>query len=127
LQGDGPEFEQACRRQGREAHELFRESARSIHGLTAYPSDWVSDQLGYATAIFAEVTPSIRSQICRVGNLREGLIGFQGASAFDFYNSRFQTRVSGRRPLRRDGLTRTANLRNETRKSRSLRSESCVV
>jgi hypothetical protein len=69
LQGDGPEFEQACRRQGRAANQLFLESARSIHGLTAYPLDWVSGQLELATAIFAKVTPSMRRKICRVDNL----------------------------------------------------------
>jgi hypothetical protein len=127
LQGDGPEFEQVCRRQGRAANQLFRESARSIHGLTAYPLDWVSGQLEFATAIFAEVTPSIRSQICRVGNLPEGLIGFQGASAFDFHNSPFRKSANGRRPSLPDGRIRTANRRNETRKARRMRSQSCVA
>jgi hypothetical protein len=127
LQGDGPEFERACRQQGRAGNLLFRDSAHPLHGLTAYPLDWVSSQLESATAIFAEVTPSMRRQICRVGSLPEGLIGFQGASAFDFYNSRFHKRASGRRPLRRDGRIKAAKLHNETRKSRRMRSECCVA
>jgi hypothetical protein len=127
LQGVGPEFEQSCHKNCRAANVLFRDSARPIHSLTAYPLDWVSGQLEFATAIFAEVTPCMRRQICRIGNLPEGLIGFQGASAFDFYNSRFHKRASGRRALRRDGRIKAANLQNETRKSRRMRSEGRVA
>ena len=87
---------------------LFRDSVRHIDGLTAYPMDWVSGQLRFATAIFAEVTPSLQRQVCRIGNLPEGLIGFQGASAFDFYNSRFRGLPGKRRITRRDGCAKVA-------------------
>jgi hypothetical protein len=59
-------------------------------------------------AVFAELTLGIRRQICRVGELPEGLIGFHRASAFDFYNSRFRNRPEGRRPWRRGARVKTA-------------------
>jgi hypothetical protein len=61
--------------------------------------DWVSDQLGHARAVFAELTPSLQLQTCRIGRLPDGLIGYQGASTFDFYHSRH------RRTRRKDPLS----------------------
>jgi hypothetical protein len=98
LRGDGPEFERACRQQCRSANELFLESARQVAGLTAFPLDWLAGQTDSATAIFAEVTPGLRRQVCRI-QLPEGLIGYQGTSAYDFFSSRFRRRPGGRRQV----------------------------
>jgi len=73
-----------------------------MDGLRLYPLDWVSNQLERALVMFAEVTPSMRRQICRVEGLPDGLIGYRGASAFDFYNSRYR-RVHRRHPPSGDG------------------------
>jgi hypothetical protein len=127
LRGEGPEFERACRERCKTTSEVFCESAREIISLKAYPLDWVSDQLDSAVAIFAEPTPSLRRQVCRIGSLPEGLIGFHGAGAYDFYNSRFRNWACGRRPSRRANHARTQNLQNESRKLRRMRSEDCVA
>jgi hypothetical protein len=103
LWGAGPEFERAVQMQRAEPIAFFRDTARHIDGLTAYPMDWVSGQLNLATAIFAEVTPGMRRQVGRIGNLPDGLVGFQGASAFDFYNSRFRELAGKPRRARRNG------------------------
>ena len=49
--------------------------------------DWVSSQLENATAMFAEVTPSLRRQTCRIEGMPDRLIGYEGASTFNFYSS----------------------------------------
>jgi hypothetical protein len=98
LRGDGPEFEQACLRQELTTAAVFSGAMRYFDGLTLYPLEWVSGQLLRTTAVFAEVTPSLRRQTCRIEGMPDGLIGYQGASAFDFYNSRY-------RNARRDDTT----------------------
>lgn len=100
LRGKGPEFEQMCHKRCRVASEVFCESAREIANLTAYPLDWISNQLSSAVAVFAEVAPGLRRQVCRNGSLPEGLIGFHGASEFDFFSSRFRGRISNRSTFR---------------------------
>jgi hypothetical protein len=100
LRGDGPEFEQACLRQDLTAAVVFCGAARHMDGLTLYPLDWVSSQLLRTTAVFAELTPTLRRQVFRIETIPNDLIGFHGASAFDFYNSRFR-RMSGQVPLSR--------------------------
>jgi hypothetical protein len=123
LRGQGPEFELASRQQDRAASAVFCESARSIDGLTAYPLDWVSSQLESATAMFAEVTPSMQRQVCRIGDLPQGLIGFQGASEYDFYNSRFRSLTGKRRSSRVNVATR----RGHVGKSNRGRLATCVA
>jgi hypothetical protein len=108
LVGAGPEFESACQLQSVASPELFRGSARRIDGLVAYPLDWVNSQLESAVAVFAELTLGIRRQVCRVEELPKGLIGFYGASAFDFYNSRFRNRSRSCRPWRRGARVKAA-------------------
>jgi hypothetical protein len=101
LRGEGPEFEEHCRKHSITPVEMFQDAARLIDGLTAYPLDWVSSQLASATAVFAEVSVGLRRQVCRIGNASDGLIGFQGASAFDFYNTPFRRRSRYSRTYRR--------------------------
>lgn len=127
LVGAGPEFEQACRLQPFAPAELFRNSARRIDGLVAYPLDWVNSQLESAVAVFAELKLGIRRQICRVGELPKGLIGFHGASAFDFYNSRFRNRPSGRRSWRRGAGAKTATPERSTVRLQKAPAGVCVA
>lgn len=87
LQGKGPEFEEACCLTSESPKSVFRRAARSLYGLTLYPVEWISGQPERATAMFAEVRPSLRRQVFRVEKIPTGLIGFQGANAFDFYES----------------------------------------
>jgi hypothetical protein len=127
LVGEGPEFEHACHLQSIPPNELFRKAARRIDGLVAYPLDWVNGQLKSAVAVFAELTLGVRRQVCRVGELPGGLIGFHGASAFDFYNNRFRNRPGRRRPLRRDARVRAAMPKCSTRKSQTSPADVCVA
>jgi hypothetical protein len=90
LVGDGPEFEELRRHRGLSATALFQGAARHAFGLVLYPLDWVTNQLKHAMAIFAELRPSLRRQTCRIEGLPDGLIGYQGASAFDFYSSPYR-------------------------------------
>ena len=102
LVGDGPEFEELRRHRGLSATALFQDGAHHVYGLVLYPLDWVTNQLKHATSIFAELRPSLRRQICRIDGLQDGLMGYEGASAFDFYSSphrnvrRDDTKVSNR-------------------------------
>ena len=98
LVADGPEFEELRRHRGLSATALFQGAARHAFGLVLYPLDWVTNQLKHATAIFADLRPSLRRQTCRIEGLPDGLIGYQGASEFDFYSSRH-------RNVRRDDTT----------------------
>lgn len=97
LSGTGPELERVCRRTGRGAAEVLRSTARSHDGLHLLPLEWIDDVLDEAVAIFVEMTPRFWRPVFRVPTLPEGLVGFQGASAFDFYNSRFRCAARQRR------------------------------
>ena len=87
LAGKGPEFDEVCRRTSKSPRTLFQTSARHVFGLTLFPMDWVSNQLECATEMFAQLTPNLRRQTCRIDGMPDGLIGYDGASAFDFYSS----------------------------------------
>jgi hypothetical protein len=90
LVGDGPEFEEIRHHCGLSATILLQGASRRLYGLVLYPLDWVTNQLKHTTAIFAELRPSLRRQTCRIEGLPHGLVGYQGASAFDFYGSRYR-------------------------------------
>lgn len=90
LRGAGPEFEQACRNNAASPIALFDSGCKSAYGLTLFPLEWVSGQLDHAVGVFAEVTPSLRHQVFRYDATPKGLSGFQGASAYDFYGSRYR-------------------------------------
>jgi hypothetical protein len=95
LLGEGPEFEETCRQCRLSAAVLFQRTARRVFGLVLFPMDWVTSQLEQAATIFAELRPSLRRQTCRIAGVPDGLIGYQGASAFDFYNSRYRNARRG--------------------------------
>ena len=89
LRGDGPEFEQACCDARTTSMATFQGSRRTLRGLALHPLDWVSSRLDQAVAVYAELTPKWRRQVYRIGGVND-LIGYQGASEFDFYHSRFR-------------------------------------
>ena len=127
LRGEGPEFERARRQQSATPIELLHGAARQIDGLVAYPLDWVSGRIECAVAVFAELTLGVRRQVCRIDSFPEGFIGFQGASAFDFYNSRFRSLPGKRRSSRREVSIKVATPRNGVGKSHRGQPESCVA
>lgn len=90
LKGRGPEFERTCRHARSSPAHVFRSAARLHDGLWLYPLEWVDGDLADAKAVFADVSPRFQRCLFRVDNLPNGLIGFQGASAFDFYNTRLR-------------------------------------
>ncbi len=100
IHGEGPEFELACRQSAVSAELLFSSSARDFEGLKLWPLEWVSGQLEHAATVFAEMAGFWRSQAARIGSFPEGLMGFQGASEFDFYHNQYR-----RMPWRDNGDT----------------------
>ena len=84
LMGEGPEFEEARCNRRLSATDLFQGVARREFGLVLFPMDWVTSQLEHAMAIYAELTPSLRRQICRIEGVPDGLIGYQGAERIRF-------------------------------------------
>jgi hypothetical protein len=97
LRGEGPELEALASRFGLSTDCMFRKFQRPHEGLVLCPLAWVSDQLASATAIFAELAGLPRRQAFDLGGFPGGLVGFQDASAFDFYASSFR---SAKRPGR---------------------------
>jgi hypothetical protein len=93
LMGDGPEFEQACEESSIEPSDLFHAASKPHFGLALYPLEWVAGRLDRAVGLFAELTPNVRNQTFRCAPMPDGLVGFQGANAFDFYSSRYRAAV----------------------------------
>jgi hypothetical protein len=125
LRGDGPEFEQACRSQSSAPDDLFNATARRIDGLVAYPLEWVAGELPSAVAVFAELTLSVRRQVCRIGELPGGLIGFQRAP-YDFYSSCFRQRTRKSRLPRIRANGEAFDRQGKPRKPRT-QEAACVV
>jgi hypothetical protein len=69
---------------------MFRKFERLQDGLRLYPLDWVSYRLEEALGVFAEMEGLPARQVFSLENFPAGLIGYQGATAFDFYQSRFR-------------------------------------
>lgn len=89
LQGDGPEFANACRRSGNTPRELFRQAARNHQGLKLLPLEWISHRWQQFVAVFAELGRFPQRQVFRLRDPQHDLAGYRGASHFDFYDSRF--------------------------------------
>ena len=67
----------------------FETSLQSVDNLILYPLESVNGQLPLAHGVFAEIRPTMRSRVFRVNNVRKSLTGVEGASSFDFLNSRY--------------------------------------
>jgi hypothetical protein len=90
LEGDGPEFEAACRLARRPAARLLAQSCRRRFGLALYPLDWVSHRWQAFAQTYADLSRFPRCQVFRV---RDGqLAGYRGAAQFDLDQSRFARR-----------------------------------
>jgi hypothetical protein len=87
---DGPEFEEACRRNNASTAEMLASAARREFGLVLCPLEWLSNQLECAAGVFVELKPSVCRQTFRVECLPDDLVGCEGAAAFDFFSSRFR-------------------------------------
>jgi hypothetical protein len=85
LTGEGPEFEHLCERFGMEPETMFRKFCREHAGLDLFPLDWVSGQLRGAATVFVDLEGFPRVQTFAVTDPVTDLVGFAGASAFDFY------------------------------------------
>lgn len=90
LQGDGPEFAEACRQSGKAPRELFPQAARNHQGLKLLPLDWVSHRWQQFVGVFAEIGRFPQGQVFRLREAQRDLVGYRGASQFDFYESRFR-------------------------------------
>lgn len=90
LYGGGPEFEFECSQYGLTEEMVFRKSERQFEDLTLYPLEWVSHQLDLAVTVFAEMRGFQRRQVFCIERFPHDLIGYQGASEFDFYHSRYR-------------------------------------
>jgi hypothetical protein len=88
--GAGPELEVAAQRLRKAPAELFRETSRQYFQLSLRPLNWVSHEWERITAVFADVKGFPRRQVIGVQDPAAGLVGQNGAVAFDFYNSRFR-------------------------------------
>jgi len=90
IAGDGPELADYARRTGTSPAKLM-DRLRHIHfGLVLYPLAWVSHHWRQAVAIFADLVRFPRRQVLSLPQLPGNLVGYQGATEFDFYRSRFR-------------------------------------
>ena len=85
LHGEGPEIEALCQRFGMSRDSMFENSQRLQDGLTLYPMDWVSNQLDFSLALFAELAGLPRRQIFPLSKFPRDLVGHQMTMAYDFH------------------------------------------
>lgn len=88
LEGDGPEFHGLREKFDLSPEVLLRKFRREYEGLHCYPIEWMGGVLRRALRLFVDLDEMPRVQVFRVGSLPEGLIGFSGAAAYNFYDSR---------------------------------------
>ncbi len=60
-----------------------------LRSFALHPLEWVSSKLEQAVAVYAELTPRWQRQVYRADSIN-CLMGYQGASEFDFYRSRYR-------------------------------------
>lgn len=96
LAGDGPEFHAICEKFDLAPDVLLRKFLRKHEDLDCYPIEWVGGALRRALRLFVDLRDSPRIQVFRVGPLPEGLCGFSGAAAFNFYDSRQREQYTDR-------------------------------
>lgn len=88
LHGGGPELTALCEKFDLEPDAMLRKFQYEHQGLCCFPLEWVSDQTSRSLAIFADLREMPRTQVFRLPLIPEGLQGFQGAAAYDFFHSR---------------------------------------
>ena len=87
LKGQGPEFAELCAKFKLAPEAMLEKFRREHRGLVCLPLDWVSNQLAGSLSVFADVSETPRTQVFRLMEFPGSLQGFQGAAAFDFFNS----------------------------------------
>lgn len=101
---DGPELMSAAQRSGQSPEELLQLARRDYEGLALLPLEWTSHCWERMTAVFADLCDFPRRQVAPLENLPDDLQGFQAATQFDFYNSRFRTVSRDVRPTTRSAV-----------------------
>lgn len=87
IEAKGPEFAQLCEKFKLTPQVMLEKFRREHQGLVCFPLDWVSEQLQWSLSVFADMSETPRTQVFRLAEFPGSLQGFQGAAAFDFYNS----------------------------------------
>jgi hypothetical protein len=96
IEGDGPELAAVCKRRCELPAQVLASAKREWQGLVLYPLEWVSHQWQQAVILLADVSRLPSPQVFVVNSLPDDLRGFQGAAAFDFFDSRFRSQARGR-------------------------------
>ena len=92
LEGDGPELAALAERFDLPQQTLLRKFERTYDGLVVFPLDFVSGNLDSAVTVFADLESYPRVHVFRTRQLSNGLHGFQGATAWDFFESSIRFR-----------------------------------
>jgi hypothetical protein len=90
ITGDGPELADYVRRTGMSPDKLMGRLRHNHCGLVLYPLAWVSHHWRQAVAVFADLERFPRRQVLSLSQLPGNMVGYLGATEFDFYQSRFR-------------------------------------
>jgi hypothetical protein len=90
--GDGPELADYTRHTGTSPDKLMDRLRHNHFGLVLYPLAWVSHHWHQAVTVFADLQRFPRRQVLSLPQLPGNLVGYQGATEFDFYRSHFRRR-----------------------------------
>jgi hypothetical protein len=94
ISGEGPELAELCKKFDFSAQAMLEIFRRDHWGLACLPVDWVSNHLGKALRLFADLNDVPPMQVFRLEELPGQLVGYQGAVAYDFYHCRERERHS---------------------------------
>jgi hypothetical protein len=90
LQGEGPELDELCTKFDLSREAMLRKFKREWDGLCLVPLDWVSGQLSFSVAVFAEMERMPKRQLLDITDWPGSLSGISGASAFDLFESPYR-------------------------------------
>ena len=90
VKGSGPELYAQCQRRSRSARALLNSSRRFHGGLVLFPLNWVSHRWRDIACVFADVGQFRKRQVFRLREPGQDLVGYRGASEFDFFHSQFR-------------------------------------
>lgn len=88
VEAAGPEFVELCAKFKLAPNVMLEKFRREFQGLACFPLDWVSDQLQRSLSVFVDMSETPRTQVFRLANFPDSLQGFQGATAYDFFNGK---------------------------------------
>lgn len=87
LFGKGPEFAAAAEAAEGSEESLINQTGRLHAGQLLLPLDWTGHHWRQSISVFADFGAFPRRQIFSLADPAEGLVGYRGASSFDFYRS----------------------------------------